>query len=381
MSNQPQKKKTRFLSLSPSAIREGWRSLRSRPPSPSNAAQTGPSAGVSPSGAPSPLMSRSPSPSGHNMLIQSVAPPASAAQVDSSKPDKPSSYPAKENAKTTLKGAYELLKVLKESADACPPLKSAVGGIIACVEAYKNTSGNHEEMERILKSTDLLASTLAAKLEESKDHKPLDQILKKLSKSLEEEDRKIKAMYKRGFIVRLAYNSDDAGELISSCQAIKDALDTFYVGLTLLVERNTHDILKHVVFKTLPRSRDAAFSAAINLDNVSRGPCTKDTRVDIIEQIMEWVKEPVCTKAPSVYWLNGLAGLGKTTIAYTICEQLEEASIPFASFFCSRQLDSKDSKLLITMLCRNLAEQFSSFASAVLPVLERDSSIVDARLR
>jgi hypothetical protein len=43
----------------------------------------------------------------------------------------------KEYAKTTLKGAYELLKVLKESSGVCPPLKSATSGIVACIEVYK----------------------------------------------------------------------------------------------------------------------------------------------------------------------------------------------------------------------------------------------------
>ncbi|KAF8222234.1 hypothetical protein L208DRAFT_609194 [Tricholoma matsutake] len=325
----PNQKQSRFLSPFVKTLRR----LRSRPPSPSDAAQTGPSA-------------------------------------------QPSSYPAQ----TTLMGAYELLQVLNESSVVFPPLKSVVGGVVACVELYKKTSGNHEEMEQVLKSIDQLASMLVAKLKESKDHKPLNQIIIKLSKSLEEEDKKIKDMQKRGFVVRLAHNKADAGELISSCREIKDALERFYVELTLLVERNTRDILKHIVFQTLPRSREAAFSAAINLGNVSRGPCTKDTRVDIIEQIMGWAKETDPVKAPSVYWLNGLAGLGKTTIAYTICEQLKEAGIPFTSFFCSRQLDSKNSKLLIMTLCRDLAELFFSFASEVLPVLESHSNIVDAEL-
>jgi hypothetical protein len=112
MSNQ---KKRSFLSPFVN-IRDGLRSLRSRPPSPSNAAQTGPSAG-------------------------------------SSKPDQPLSYPgrstsqslrqrfnsrlAKEYARTTLKGAYELLQVLNESSGVFPPLKSVVGGLVACVEVYK----------------------------------------------------------------------------------------------------------------------------------------------------------------------------------------------------------------------------------------------------
>ena len=95
---------------------------------------------------------------------------------------------------------------------------------------------------------------------------------------------------------------------------------------------------------------------------------------------MEWAKETDPVKAPLVYWLNGLAGLGKTTIAYTICKLLEEAGVLFASYFCSRQLDSKNSKLLVTTLCRDLAELFSSFASEVLPVLESNSKIIDAEL-
>jgi hypothetical protein len=52
-------------------------------------------------------------------------------------------------------------------------------------------------------------------------------------------------------------------------------------------------------------------------------------------------------------WLTGLAGLGKTTIAYTICKMLHEDRLPFASFFCSLQLDSRNSKLLCAVTLRN----------------------------
>jgi hypothetical protein len=72
--------------------------------------------------------------------------------------------------------------------------------------------------------------------------------------------------------------------------------------------------------------------------------------------------------------------MGKTTIAFTICELLQEANLPFTSFFCSRQLDSKDSKLIVTTLCRDLAEMFHSYASELQPVLERDLKVVDAVL-
>ena len=47
---------------------------------------------------------------------------------------------------------------------------------------------------------------------------------------LEKEDEKIKAMHERALSVRVANKSVDAGELVSSCRVIKDALDTFYVS-------------------------------------------------------------------------------------------------------------------------------------------------------
>ena len=96
---------------------------------------------------------------------------------------------------------------------------------------------------------------------------------------------------------------------------------------------------------------------------------------------MAWINEKDPTKAPPVYWLTGLAGLGKTTIAYTICNLLHDAHLPFASFFCSLQLDSRNSKLLVTTLCHDLAELYNSYAANVLSVLETNTKVVDAVLR
>ena len=115
------------------------------------------------------------------------------------------------------------------------------------------------------------------------------------------------------------------------------------------------------------------------MDNLARRPCTDGTRVDIIAQIMTWLSEK--DTAPPIYWLTGLAGLGKTTIAYTICKLLEDASLPFVSFFCSLQLDSKNPKLLVTTLCRDLAELYNSYAAKLLSILEKNTKAADSDLR
>ena len=48
-------------------------------------------------------------------------------------------------------------------------------------------------------------------------------------RSLEKGDKKIKAMQDQALVI-VAHNSVDVGEFVSSCQAMKDALDTFYVS-------------------------------------------------------------------------------------------------------------------------------------------------------
>ena len=61
--------------------------------------------------------------------------------------------------------------------------------------------------------------------------------------------------------------------------------------------------------------------------------CFKDTRVDVINKIMNWVNDP---DSPPIFWLHGLAGTGKSTIARTIGVKAEEAGYTTASFFFSR---------------------------------------------
>ncbi|KAF9039417.1 hypothetical protein BDZ89DRAFT_381450 [Hymenopellis radicata] len=109
----------------------------------------------------------------------------------------------------------------------------------------------------------------------------------------------------------------------------------------------------------------ASFRASIKTDTLLRGPCTSGTRVETIDKIMSWARANDAD-APSVFWLTGLAGTGKTTIAYTICERM--------------WADSKDSQLIVPTICRNLAELFPSNATELVPVLQADSVLGEARI-
>lgn len=64
----------------------------------------------------------------------------------------------------------------------------------------------------------------------------------------------------------------------------------------------------------------------------NRGGCLKGTRSAVLDEIELWMYD---FGGPPVYWLNGLAGTGKTTIAQTIAERAFADGLLGASFFCS----------------------------------------------
>ncbi|KAJ7253919.1 hypothetical protein C8J57DRAFT_1658968 [Mycena rebaudengoi] len=97
--------------------------------------------------------------------------------------------------------------------------------------------------------------------------------------------------------------------------------------------------------------------------------CTPGTREEIIERIISWSQD-TSSDASSVFWLSGLAGTGKTTIAYTISARLFDdgkASRLGASFFCWRQNEAgRKRRNIIPTLSHELALELPAFRRALL---------------
>src|SRR5258705_13071070 len=89
-----------------------------------------------------------------------------------------------------------------------------------------------------------------------------------------------------------------------------------------------------------PHAISATFES---LDPEKLVRCSDGTRMDILDRVYHWIDvEDVrsgnvgITKNPRMFWINGSAGTGKTTIAYTVAEACRKRGILGASFFCSR---------------------------------------------
>jgi hypothetical protein len=75
----------------------------------------------------------------------------------------------------------------------------------------------------------------------------------------------------------------------------------------------------------------AVTAAFVKSDTGPQG-CLPGTREKLLDEIMDWFADD----GPSVYWLRGLAGTGKTAIARSVADLAEQQGLLGASFFFSR---------------------------------------------
>ncbi|KAG8726049.1 hypothetical protein FRC11_000929, partial [Ceratobasidium sp. 423] len=118
---------------------------------------------------------------------------------------------------------------------------------------------------------------------------------------------------------------------------------------------------------------DSGFS-----DKIDRGPCLEGTRGTVLDDIRRWIHNPNETKG---YWVNGMAGTGKTTIAYSICQELAENGQLGASFFASSALaECSDVDRILPTIAYQLAHVSYPYRSALCRVLEQEQDVGQRKL-
>ena len=105
----------------------------------------------------------------------------------------------------------------------------------------------------------------------------------------------------------------------------------------------------------------------------NRQGCLRGTRKDVLWQIEHWLTDE---NDQRVFWLNGLAGTGKSTIAQTFAETSFADGELGASFFRSRDFeDRRDIQKIFPTLAFQLAYRYPEFRKELLPVLRANPEI------
>jgi hypothetical protein len=108
--------------------------------------------------------------------------------------------------------------------------------------------------------------------------------------------------------------------------------------------------------------------------------CHPHTRRAVLKKIIDWVKD--ANKVALFLWLYGPAGAGKSAIAQTIAELLEEAGLLAAAFFFSRNAAERNDKTpLVATLVYQLVKSIPEIRAHVLEAVEQDPALFSCSIQ
>ena len=182
----------------------------------------------------------------------------------------------------------------------------------------------------------------------------------------------LKACVKRDQVFR--FNSQLSDRLESLDLKSTKAVDA--IATQLNVVEAVHDTqFTAELERCLPNTTQAAFNS---FENRHEPLCLENTCVDILKEIRTWAdgQDERC-----IFWLNGLAGTGKSTIARTIAREYFETKRLGASFFFSRGGgDAGHAGKFFTSIALQLADKSPSLRRYICEAIAENSNIANQAL-
>ena len=103
------------------------------------------------------------------------------------------------------------------------------------------------------------------------------------------------------------------------------------------------------------------------------------TRVSLLEDLEQWSMD---VTSPPVFWLDGMAGTGKSAIARSFCRSLRDSHRLGGSFFCRRGNESRANvKRILPTLAWFLARRHSQYKSTLFKILREAPDVADYTIK
>ncbi|CAH0019647.1 unnamed protein product [Clonostachys rhizophaga] len=155
--------------------------------------------------------------------------------------------------------------------------------------------------------------------------------------------------------------------------AIAHTLQVEQTSTLLRVERT---IDWETVLRSLPVAEGASYDSRADQHHST---CLPNTRVDLLRQIREWAFDP---QTKPIFWLNGMAGTGKSTISRTIAKDFAQSGHLGASFFFKRgEADRGSISKFVTTIAAQLVHKEPAVSVPIKEVIDADPYIAGKTAR
>lgn len=157
-------------------------------------------------------------------------------------------------------------------------------------------------------------------------------------------------------------NLDEASRLLT--RECRDAMTQVLDDMTDL-KAQMERIKLNTNFAKLPTATTASFDS---IDEERLPRCLENTRIQVQEDIERWIQD---SQGSTFFWLQGVAGTGKSTIARTVAQTLYDHGLLGASFFFKRShAERGNADLFFASIATQLAKAMPDLGNKMAKVLE-----------
>ncbi|KAG2010566.1 vegetative incompatibility protein HET-E-1 [Coprinopsis cinerea AmutBmut pab1-1] len=294
-------------------------------------------------------------------------------------------------ARTIFYGTKEVLRVIKETTDVFPPVKSVAAAMLEILNILDTVDGNRDEVKKLGSRLEVLKDILKSCPTTGVEQSVRDR-LDGLARMLQQKASEMKKKLDDSIGKRVFNATEDQKEIKQAVEEVRFAIEVAMFDVSISDHKATLKVAEGMgwVKDKVVETRDMVAGtkeivewlkknehlkriktvSGAEYRQENRQGCIPGTRVALLANLLRWAKDP--TSLP-IFWLCGMAGTGKTTVSESLCALLYAEGLLGASFFCSLDHDARsDVQCIIPSLARALARVRPKFAEQLVKVLESD---------
>ncbi|KAB5589679.1 hypothetical protein CTheo_6880 [Ceratobasidium theobromae] len=268
-------------------------------------------------------------------------------------------------------GFGSALRGLHETSQLFPPLQTAIGALISCLDTWELAMENREGYEDLARELTTLSNSLTQHIGESGSFN-VSNCIANVARSIEEQVKLLQKKHYQGMARLLAAASSDEEDLVKHYRKIESLFRQLQTDVNLSTWSIANEHLANTRLEALAPSKSAQHDSALST-GINRRTCTEGTRTAILSGLGDWSSDP---NAKDIYLMSGMAGTGKTTIACSLSEKLEDRKQLAASFFCTRTSpECRQVQRIIPTIAYQLARYSIPFQVALCKILGNDPDV------